>query len=724
MSTNQRESECRGVYRMLLPAAAGLLLAAAATTASAAGMLIADGGLGGVLKIDQHEVRVTINNGIAVTDVTQTFRNTENRQVEALYLFPVPKGASVANFSMWIGGKEMIGEVVEKKRAREIYESYKRVRRDPGLLEQVDFKNFEMRIFPIGPQAEQKVQITYYQQLDYDHDWATYVYPLATAPRPGINSRTEGSFSLTLRVKSEVPLVALESPSHADDFVVVSHTDSYYEASLETKGGDLNRDVVLAYHVARPMTGIDVVASKAAGDDGYFMLTLTAGDELAADNPGMDYVFVLDVSGSMAYDGKLALSSQSIGAFIDGLGPDDRFDVVAFNVKLTTLFGGLRAADDAARDEAGQFLSSQQGRGGTILRTAMGMAYQYGEPDRPLNVVVLSDGMTEQAERRELLATIAQRPANAKVFCIGVGNEVNRPLLSQLAEEAGGLAAFLSRGDDFQRQAKAFRRKLTRPAAANVQIDFAGADVYDLEPKQLPNLYYGMPVRIYGRYRSAGPTDVRLRAEINGAPLDRTMQIDLPGSESGNTEVERMWASQKVDRLLKQANRDGSRSPVPPAAGDAVLDEIIRLGETYSIVTEYTSFIVLENDAEYRRWNIQRKNLSRTTRDRKQQQLVRSRLDAMREKALADLGPRPNATEQLADARTQSPDTADRDVATPQRQSTGNNDSGGTRRGPGFGGGGAIDPISGAIVLSLAGLGAAAARRRKSQRRKSRRRKS
>ena len=69
---------------------------------------------------------MTINNSIAVTQVDQVFVNTENRQVEALYTFPVPREASVSNFSMWIGGKEMIGEVVEKERAREIYESYKR----------------------------------------------------------------------------------------------------------------------------------------------------------------------------------------------------------------------------------------------------------------------------------------------------------------------------------------------------------------------------------------------------------------------------------------------------------------------------------------------------------------------------------------------------------------------------------------------------------------------
>ena len=139
-------------------------------TSHAAGMLIADGGFGGRLDITEHTVDVTINNGIAVTEVTQVFQILENRQVEALYTFPVPHEASVSNFSMWIGGKEMIGEVVEKERAREIYDSYKRQRRDPGLLEQVDYKRFEMRIFPIAALAEQRVQIKYYQELGVDHD--------------------------------------------------------------------------------------------------------------------------------------------------------------------------------------------------------------------------------------------------------------------------------------------------------------------------------------------------------------------------------------------------------------------------------------------------------------------------------------------------------------------------------------------------------------------------
>ena len=203
--------------------ALALVALASPAPSRAAGLLIADGGFGGVLTIKEHEARVTINNGIAVTKVTQVFHNTEKRQVEALYTFPVPKGASVANFSMWINGKEMVGEVLEKQRAREIYDSYKQQRRDPGLLEQVDFRTFEMRIFPIAPEADQKVEITYYQELDFDHDTATYVYPLATVTRKGVDSHAQGKFAINFEIKSAVPIAELESPSHGKAFATAKH---------------------------------------------------------------------------------------------------------------------------------------------------------------------------------------------------------------------------------------------------------------------------------------------------------------------------------------------------------------------------------------------------------------------------------------------------------------------------------------------------------------------
>ncbi len=618
----------------------GLLAVAAALTlmlftggAYGAGLLIADGGFGGVLEVQEHAVRVVINNGIAVTHVTQVFKNTEKRQVEALYTFPVPKRASVANFSMWIDGKEMVGEVLEKKRAREIYNSYKQQRRDPGLLEQVDYKTFEMRIFPIGPEAEQRVQISYYQELDVDHDRATYVYPLATVTRGDIDTRTTGRFAIDFAVKSAVPITELESPSHGDAFVTARHSDGYVQASLEAQSGSLARDVVLSYGLSRPKTGIDMIASNGPEEDGYFYLTLTAGEDLAEMDRGMDYVFMLDVSGSMADDGKLLVSKDSLGAFINELGETDRFEVMTFNLQPVTLFNELRSGNDNFKAEADRFLAGQRGRGGTVISGAMHTAYRYSDPDRILNVVILSDGMTEQAERQKIIDLIRERPANTRVFCIGIGNEINRPLLEQLAQESGGLAAFVSRGDDFERQAKAFRRKLMRPAASDIEIDFAGLKIYDLEPEELPNLFHGAPVRLFGRYSGSGQAQVMVRGDVQGTRFEQSAALNFPENDPDNPEIERMWAWRRVDRLLKMA--DGSRSR------DRAIDEIVNLGETYSIVTEYTSFLVLENDGEYQRWKIERRNGRRLQRDREAQARLEERLEAIRSKAVTDLGPQP-----------------------------------------------------------------------------------
>ncbi|MEM8679836.1 MAG: VIT and VWA domain-containing protein [Planctomycetota bacterium] len=606
----------------------------------AAGLLIADGGLGGILKIEEQDVVVTINNGIAVTTVEQVFLNTEGRVVEALYTFPVPKGASVAGFSMWINGKEMVGEVVEKERAREIYESYKPTRTDPGLLEQVDYKTFEMRIFPIPAGGKQRVKIRYYQQLDFDHDWATYVFPLQTDGRQDIDQQTTGRFSISLRVLSEIPIAELTSPSHPDDFVMLEHTPHFFEASFEQIAGDLAHDVVLAFRTERATTGCDIITSQPKDEDGYFMMTLTAGKELETQDLPMDYVFVLDISGSMANSGKLGYSRKSIEAFVEQLSPDDRFELLTFNAAPQALFGDLEPAESAPLRRAVKFLKSQEARGGTALRPALQLAYKYGQPDRPLNVVVLSDGLADRGDQRELMSLIRARPAYATVFAIGVGNEVNRPLLTQVAEEAGGLAAFLSRGDDFERQAAAFRRKLLRPAASSVAIDFTGIEVYDLVPAEIPNLYHGAPVRVFGRYRRATEPRVEVTADVLGREFASTDALDLGSGD--NPEVERMWASGRVDQLQRAANHRGEEH--------AFQDEIVALGETYSIVTEYTSFIVLENDDEYRRWKIDRKNAKRIARDRAEHQQLVDRMEKMREDAMAGLGP-----DNGADAESPSP---------------------------------------------------------------------
>ena len=393
---------------------------------------------------------------------------------------------------------------------------------------------------------------------------------------------------------------------------------------------------------------------------------------------------------------------------MEALGSEDRFEVLSFNLAPTPLFRELRGADEAAQQTAGQFLRSQQARGGTVLRPALQTAYKYRDADRQLNVVILSDGMTEPTEQSELLQLIAARPSGVRVFCIGVGNEVNRPLLRQMAEQAGGLAAFISRGDDFERQANSFRRKLLRPAMANLQLQFSGAQVYDVEPQRLPDLYHGSPVRIYGRYRGGGPLTVNFAADVLGKPIEDAFETDLPLAEPGNPEIERTWAWHRVQRLLNEERSRGN-------AG-ALQEQIVQLCEDYSIASEYASFLVLENDAEYKRWAIERKNAVRLGRDRAAREARREELRQLRDRALANLAP------QTGESGDRAPAAENLEAASPQATPVAPNGPSAPMMGPpsgrsfnigggGGGGGGAIDPLSGVVLLTLAGLGARRARR-------------
>ena len=157
---------------------------------------------------------------------------------------------------------------------------------------------------------------------------------------------------------------------------------------------------------------------------------------------------------------------------------------------------------------------------------------------------------------------IRTRPRNARVFCIGVGNEVNRPLLEQMAQDSGGLAAFISRADNFKRQAKAFRRKLMRPAATDLKIDIEAVRTYDLEPAVMPNLYHGSPIRIYGRYAKGGEAKITVDGQIQGLDFQQSVSLLLPETDPDNPEIERMWAFKRIDQLLKSADRNNSRQQV------------------------------------------------------------------------------------------------------------------------------------------------------------------
>jgi Ca-activated chloride channel family protein len=238
----------------------------------------------------------------------------------------------------------------------------------------------------------------------------------------------------------------------------------------------------------------------------------------------------------------------------------------------------------------------------------------------------------------------------------------------------------------------------------------------------LPDLYYGAPIGLIGRYKQSGQAMVTITAEVLGQPFEQKVELNFADVNNKNPEIERMWAFHRVQELMNLSRKNGSNAEID--------DKIVQLCEGYSIVSEYASFIVLENDAEYVRWSINRRNLNRSGRDRAAQAALRAELESLREDALAKLGPpaeklvaapsagsnplNANPTNPLSNPTIATPQSIDNSTAQDLNFSPSSSPQGASRSsGGGGGGGGAIDPITGLLALSVAGASAWAARRRK-----------
>ena len=128
----------------------------------------------------RHDVNVEITDQLATTTVDQEFYNPNASRLEGYYLFPLPAGAVISNFSMWIDGRETRAELLDAAKARNIYEDIVRRLRDPALLEYDGRGVFKMRVFPIEPHSKKRIKISYHEVLEKSNGSIAYLYPLGT----------------------------------------------------------------------------------------------------------------------------------------------------------------------------------------------------------------------------------------------------------------------------------------------------------------------------------------------------------------------------------------------------------------------------------------------------------------------------------------------------------------------------------------------------------------
>src|SRR5262245_41390174 len=289
--------------RRLLPV---LALLAVAGPVQARGLLIPTERKVPPLAMLSHHVTVAIEDQVAVTRVEQTFRNHTDRQLEATYVFPVPKGASVRKFAMWVGDKELPGELVEADKARQIYTSIVQRTQDPGLLEYMGNNLLRLRVFPIPPRGDQKITLSYTAVAEKENGMVEYVYPLKT---DGKALQTLEKFSLRVDLKSQHTLTNIYSPTHA--ITLTRSGDHQATATFEKEQALLDRDFQLYYTAGGKDVGLTALTHRpVSGGPGYFLLLISPRAELSrSQQVPRDMVFVLDTSGSMR--GKRMTQAQS-----------------------------------------------------------------------------------------------------------------------------------------------------------------------------------------------------------------------------------------------------------------------------------------------------------------------------------------------------------------------------------------------------------------------------
>jgi len=297
------------------------------------------------------------------------------------------------------------------------------------------------------------------------------------------------------------------------------------------------------------------------------------------------------------------------------MSPEDRFRIVTFNQAASDFTGGYITATPANVQSTLNKVKSIQAGGSTAFFAGLKMAYHGLDDDRTTGVILVTDGVanvgpTQQADFLRLLKTY-----DVRLFTFVIGNSANRPLLDRLAKDSGGFAMNISDSDDIIGRIIQAKNKILFENMHDVKLKFHGAKVKNLTPETVGNLYQGQQLIVFGQYEGTGAVEVELKAKISGEARSWTCTAELPAVDTDNPELERLWALSSIERIMEEIREKGEDS--------ALVKEVIRLGEEYSLVTDYTSMIVI-SEAEMENEQIDRRNADRVHKERQAQRQRRS----------------------------------------------------------------------------------------------------
>lgn len=543
--------------------------------------------VGDQLVIRQHQVDVRIVDQIATTAIDQTFHNPNDWVAEGAYLFPVPTGATIDQFTMTVDGQTVEATILDAEEARKVYEDIVRTMHDPALLEYVGQNLIQARVFPIQPGDDARVQIRYQQILTADSGVVHYRYPLDTER---FSAEPIESVSIRVEVESAEPVRAVYSPSHA--IAVDRDGEHRFVAGWEATGARPDTDFDLFYTQSTEPIGVDLLSSWSETDDqGTFLLLAAPGLPAQETRIAKDVIVVLDTSGSMEGE-KLAQAKDALVSILGNLAADDRFTIVEFSTGVRLYDDDLVPGSDAPG--AIPWVERLESTGGTDIDGALAQAMRLVDGDRPTYILFLTDGLPTEGETdtAAILANVRDAaPEGVRLFAFGVGDDVDTILLDNLTAEHHGASTYVRPGERLDEAVASFYAKISTPVLTDVELTIAGVQTEEIYPRPLPDIFAGSQLVIVGQYREGGPATIELSGTIDGERV--TYVYDgrsfATARDGGATDsLPRLWATRKIGYLMNQIRLQGEQKELT----EAIIDLSIR----YGIVTPYTSYLITEDD--------------------------------------------------------------------------------------------------------------------------------
>jgi Ca-activated chloride channel family protein len=561
------------------------------------------------LPLKDTRVDVAIAGVIADVTVRQVYENRGQRPLNARYVFPASTRAAVYGMTMTIGDVRIVAKIKEREQAKVEFETAKKEGKTASLLEESRPNVFTMNVANVLPGDTILVELKYTELLVPTDGVYEFVYPTVVGPRysekreagahsadqfvktsytrEGVAPKSE--FHLAGVISTGVPFQELVSPSH--QLMIRTTAPGRAEMTLtDSEHFSGNRDFILRYRLSGQKIGAGLLVYQGrdpstglGASENFFLLMAEPPQSVTRDEiPPRDYVFVVDVSGSM-FGFPLDTAKKLLGDLVNVLRPTDTFNIMVFEGGFEVFSPVSVPATTPNLRRALQFIGAKNGGGGTRLLNGLQRAVALPrEPGLSRSIVLLTDGYIDA--EAEVFDFVRNNLDDMNVFAFGIGTSVNRFLIEGIARAGLGEPFIVTKPEEAPEVAEQLRRYIETPVLTDIDVKFSGFDVYDVEPGKIPDLFASRPIVVFGKWRGRLGGSIEVSGRTGRGAYQTTIPVVAETADASHAALRYLWARTRIAEL----------SDFGPATPDEKrVAEITSLGLTYSLLTKYTSFIAV-----------------------------------------------------------------------------------------------------------------------------------